>query len=48
MVEFASNMYTVVVERPDGSTFSQEYQEFEDLITFFKSLGEDYWIVDIY
>lgn len=40
--------YTAVIERDDGSTFYQTYNEFEDLLYFFCSLGPSYRIVDIF
>lgn len=41
-------MYTAVIERPDGSTYEQDYKDFEDLLLLKQMLGNDYWIVDIY
>lgn len=38
-------MYTAIIERPDGSTFEQVYDDLEELILI---LGDDYWVVDIY
>ena len=40
--------YYAVIERPDGTTYTQEYGEFYDLVDLKESLGPDYWIVDIY
>lgn len=40
--------YFVVVERDDGTTFTQKYYEFEQLVDFVYSLGSDYLVVDIY
>ncbi len=40
--------YTAVIERLDGSTYEQNYQDFDDLIDLKQSLGDDYWIVSIY
>lgn len=40
--------YTAVIERPDGSTYEQDYYQFEDLVYLASILGRDYWIVDIY
>ena len=38
----------VVVERPDGSTFTQLINDdFYSLLDFKKSLGRSYWIVEI-
>lgn len=40
--------YTAVIERPDGTTYTQDFKEFEDLEILAQMLGPDYWIVDIY
>lgn len=40
--------YYAVIECPDGSTYTQRYKEFEDLVYLASSLGKGYWIVDIY
>lgn len=48
VVEIGSKVKTAVIERPDGSTYEQVYKEFEDLLSLKESLGDDYWIVDIY
>lgn len=40
--------YYAVIERRDGSTYVQRYKEFEDLQYLLRSLGSDYWIVDIF
>lgn len=38
----------VVVERPDGSTFTQLIpDDFYSLVEFKQSLGKSYWIVDL-
>lgn len=39
--------YTAVIERPDGSTYLQGYNEFEDLVDMLRFLG-DYIVVDIF
>lgn len=44
----SSLLYTAVIERPDGSTYLQDYKEFEDLIWLSNILGSDYLIVDIF
>lgn len=42
-------MKYAVVERPDGSTFTQAYgYDLDDLMYFKSCLGDDYLIVDIY
>ena len=40
--------YTAVIEREDGSTFTQDYDEFEDLVELRDALGDEYKIVEIY
>lgn len=40
--------YYAVIERDDGTTYTQRYKEFEDLVSLLYSLGPDYWIVDIF
>ena len=40
--------YYAVIEREDGSTYIQGYNEFEDLLDLRDSLGDDYLIVDVY
>ena len=40
--------YTAVIECPDGTTYEQDYKDFEDLLLLKQMLGNDYWIVDIY
>ena len=40
--------YTAVIERPDGSTFYQDYGDFVDLVELIEILGDDYWVVDIF
>lgn len=42
------SVYNAVIERSDGSTYIQRYKEFEDLIYLIKSLGRDYFVVDIF
>lgn len=37
-----------VIERPDGTSYTQPYQEFEDLLDLVASIGPDYLIVDIW
>lgn len=41
-------LYYAVIEREDGSTFVQPYKEFEDLVSLSDSLGDYYYIVDIF
>lgn len=39
----------VVVENPDGITYTQRINnDFDSLLELKNSLGQDYWIVDIY
>lgn len=40
--------YTALIEREDGSTYTQYYDEFEDLVELVDSLGEGYKICDVY
>ena len=40
--------YYAVIERSDGSTYTQRYKEFEDLVNLLYSLGRDYLVVDIF
>lgn len=40
--------YCCKIERPDGSTYEQSYNEFEDLLYIRSIIGEDYLIVDVY
>ena len=40
--------YIAVIENPDGITYEQPYNDFDDLIELKESLGKDYWIVDIF
>lgn len=40
--------YTALIEREDGSTYTQYYGEFEDLVVLTDSLGEGYKICDVY
>ena len=40
--------YTAVIERPDGSTYYQGYNDFDELRELALMLGPDYWIVDIF
>lgn len=40
--------YTALIEDPEGRTYEQPYNEFEDLLYIISMLGDDYWIVDIY
>lgn len=41
--------YTVVIERPDGTTFEQPYFNFEDVADLVKDVfGEGYKVVAIY
>lgn len=37
-----------VIERPDGSTYTQEFADLDSLRELLDSLGDDYLIVDIY
>lgn len=42
-------MMTAVIERPDGTTYTQLYDGTPDGLKDLKdSIGPDYWIVDIY
>ena len=41
-------MYTAVIERPDGSTYLQQYDDFYGLLDLKDMLGPDYLIVDIF
>lgn len=41
-------LYTAVIECPDGSTYEQDYKDFEGLLALREMLGDDYWIVAIY
>lgn len=41
-------MYTALVERDDGTTYEQRYNDIYDLIDLMDSLGEEYQICDIY
>ena len=40
--------YTAVIEDPDGITYTQPYDDFDELRELKDSLGDDYWIVDIF
>lgn len=40
--------YSCVIESPDGITWTQGYNDFDDLIDLKMMLGDDYLIVDIY
>ena len=41
-------MYAVI-ERPDGTTYTQQYDGTPDgLLELKRVIGDDYWIVDIY
>lgn len=40
--------YYAVIEREDGSTYVQPYKEFEDIVLLSDSLGDGYYIVDIF
>ena len=40
--------YVAVIERPDGTTYTQAYADFDDLIDLKEVLGDTYWIVDIF
>lgn len=40
--------YTALIERDDGSTYTQQYAEIEDLIDLLESLGEGYKVCDVY
>ena len=40
--------YTCVIEDPDGYTWSQQFNDWDELQELKASLGPDYWIVDIY
>lgn len=49
MVESGSRCrYYALVECPDGETFLQGYDEIEDLVVFFESLGTGFSIQEIY
>lgn len=40
--------YFAVIERCDGTTYTQRYKEFEDLLFLISMLGRDYKVVDIF
>jgi len=40
--------YFAVIERDDGTTYTQCYREFEDLQQLLYMLGDDYLVCDIY
>ena len=40
--------YEAVIERPDGSTYVQPFNDFYELLELRRSLGDDYWIVEVY
>lgn len=40
--------YVALIESPDGYTYEQGYDEFEDLLDLIKMLGRGYLICDIY
>lgn len=40
--------YYALIECPDGETYSQGYNEIEDLIALSDSLGDGFSIQDIY
>lgn len=40
--------YYAVIEREDGSTYTQPYREFEELQMLLTFLGPGYLVVDIY
>lgn len=40
--------YVALIESPDGQTYEQGYNEFEDLLDLLEVLGTDYLICDIY
>lgn len=40
--------YTALIERDDGSTYEQHYDEIEDLIYLMDHLGIGYMICDVY
>lgn len=50
MVEYVSNYcrYYALIECPDGETYIQGYDEFEDLINLYNSLGDGFSIQEIY
>lgn len=42
-------MKYAVIERPDGTTYTQAYGfDLDDLLYLMSCLGDEYWIVDIY
>ena len=42
-------MMYAVIERPDGTTYTQAYDGTpEGLMELKRVIGDDYWIVDIY
>lgn len=40
--------YHAVIERPDSSTYIQQFKDFENLQELKEMLGDDYWIVEIF
>lgn len=40
--------YTAVIEDPDGITYQQGFDDFDELLELKSMLGDEYWIVDIY
>lgn len=51
MAEPGSNSfpkYVAIIEDPDGRTYEQPYDDFDDLIYLRKFLGDDYRIVGLY
>lgn len=47
VVTGCKGMYTAVIERPDGTTFLVDYDDFDWLRDTFGD-NEGYWVVDIY
>lgn len=40
--------FTCVIEDSDGYTYQQGFNDFDELQDLKDSLGDDYWIVDIW
>ena len=47
VVAFVCNMFAVI-EREDGTTYTQEFEDLYGLINLIDSLGDGYEIVDIF
>ena len=40
--------YYAIIERPDGSTYEQGYDDFYDLLDLIMFLGRKYRVVEVY